>query len=227
MVTVPAGIKTGWWSFELPVYRPYPRPSTYFLFSFEKLPPVRERSDPEFGWLRSQPVKEHSLNESCYSDGTKPDLKKLSSIIAQLGIVVPKLFTTFIDSTDLHQRIRSCADCYLDVADYAVKTKGAIEGRLIHFLSDSQWCVHWYIHIDRMGKEFVVASPNAYGFEFEVSDEYAEIDLAKEDARFCASTFTEFIYRFWLENEIWFALTIDKRPLTVVEQAYVDHYLAK
>jgi hypothetical protein len=115
----------------------------------------------------------------------------------------------------------------LDVADYAVKTKGASEGHLIHFLSDSQWCVHWYIHIDCLGKEFVVATPDAYGFEFESPGENVAIDLAKEDTRFCASTFTEFIYRFWLENEIWFALARDKRPLTAIEQAYVDHYSAK
>jgi len=31
-------------------------------------------------------------------------------------------------------------------------------------------------------------------------------------------------YRLWIENEIWFALAYDKRPLTPLELEYVNHY---
>ena len=227
MSAIPSGIKTGWWSFELPQSRPHPEPSTYSLFSYEDLPPIHEKLDSGFQWLKSQPAKVRSLTEGRYSDGGKPDLNKLSTIVAPLGMDVPKPFTAFIQSTELHERIRSCTDCYLDVADHAVKTKGITDGYLIHFLSDSQWCGHWYIHIDYSGKEFVIAALNAYGFESGDSEAKDEIDLAKEDAWFCAPTFLEFIYRFWLENEIWYALAWDKRPLTTIEQAYVNHYLKR
>jgi hypothetical protein len=220
-------MKTGWWSFELPVYRPHPDPTTYSLFSYESLPPIRETLDPEYQWLRSQPVKERSLAGGGYSSGEKPDLGKLSAIAAQLDAVVPGSFTTFIASTELHERIRSCTDCYLDVADYAVRTKGTVEGYLIHFLSDSQWCVHWYLHVDHCGNDFVVASLDAYGFAAIATHESVEIDLAREAVWFCTPTFMEFIYRFWLENEIWFALAMSGRALTAVEQAYVDHYAAQ
>ena len=161
MSTIPSGIKTGWWSFELPQYRPHPEPSTYSLFSYEDLPPIHEKLDSGFQWLKSQPAKARSLTEGCYSDGSKPDLNKLSTIAAQPGIDVPKPFTAFIQSAELHERVRSCTDCYLDVADHAMKTKGITDGYLI----------------------------------------------------------------FWLENEIWYALVWDKRPLTTIEQAYVNHYL--
>jgi hypothetical protein len=225
MSTIPSGIKTGWWSFELPQYRPHPTPSTYSLFAYEDLPPIHEKLDGDFQWLKSLPTQVRSLAEGCYSDGSKPDLNKLSTIVTPLSVDVPKPFTTFIQSTELHARIRSCTDCYLDVADYAVKTKGAMGGHLVHFLSDSQWCGHWYIHLDNSGQECVIASFNAYGYEFESTDARDEIDLTREGVWYCAPTFSEFMYRFWLENEIWHALAWDKRPLTAIGQAYVDHYL--
>lgn len=220
-------MKTGWWSFELPYYRPHPKRSTYSLFSYEDLPPIVEKTDPNFEWLKSQSIQEDSLFEGCYSDGSQPDLSKLATIVSEARINPPASFVTFLNSTELHKRVRSCTDCYLDVANYAVKTKGDIQGYLIHFLSDSQWVGHWYIHIDTHGNHFVVTSLNAYGFAFE--DEKgnpptAEIDLQTEDIWYCAPSFTAFIYRFWLENEIWFALAKDKRTLTEEEQIYVDRY---
>jgi hypothetical protein len=224
-------IKTGWWSFELPEYRPHPQLSTYSLFSYEDLPPIQRLLDDEFCWLQALPAKEHSLAEGCYPDGSEPDLTKLSHIMAQIEVQLPQSFLTFIETPQLHERIRSCTDCFLEVADLAVKTKGANEGFLIHFLSDSQWCVHWYLYVDSSGNHFVAASPNAYGFTFGETDEdmdaldqIGEIELEQEEICFCAPSFNEFIYRFWLENEIWFALAWDKRPLTTTEQAYIDHY---
>lgn len=251
-------IKTGWWSFALPEYRPHPKPRTYSLFSYEDLPPLQKQLDDDFQWLKPLAVKKHSLAEGCYSDGSKPDLGKLSEIMAQVDLKLPQSFLTFIASPELHERIRSCTDCYLDVADRAVKTKGANNGFLIHFLADSQWCGHWYLYIDHSGNHFVVTSLNAYGFTFDDTDAdiyqahvgisipesqtgqqnqeflYAvsrntadcqeEVELEQEEIWFCAPSFSEFIHRFWLENEIWFALAWDKRRLTSIEQAYVNHY---
>lgn len=223
-------MKTGWWSFELPGYRPHPEVATYTLFSYEDLPPTLEKPDYYFEWLKPQSIKEHSLFEGCYPDGSKPDLSKLTSIASQVGIPLPEPFTTFIDSIELHKRIRSCTDCYLDLADYAVKTKGSNEGYLIHFLSDSQWVGHWYIHINAQGNHFIVTSLNAYGFALEDENgnpNIDEIDLQEEEIWFCAPSFIEFMYRFWLENEIWFALAEKERPLNKTEQVYVDKYVGK
>jgi len=220
---IPSGIKTGWWSFELPQYRPQTA-VTYSLFSYNNLPPLPEEPKGDFLWLLSQPDKERSLTEGGYNDGSKPDLNKLSEIASQAGIALPKSFTTFIQSAELQGKIRSCTDCYLDVGDFAVKTAGGTSGFLIHFLSDSQWCLHWSLYIDASGGEFVLASLEAYGFAFGEPEIKHTIDLAQEEIWYCAPTFSEFIYRFWLENEIWYALAWDKRPLTKTEQAYVDHY---
>jgi hypothetical protein len=221
-------IKTGWWAFELPRYRPHPKPGTYSLFSYEELPPIQATLDDDFNWLKFEPVKQHPMAESGYSDGSKPDLGKLAAIVSHLNIKPLEPFLTFMRSTDLHHRLRSCTDCYFDVADRAVRTR---TGFLIHFLSDSQWCVHWYVHVGRSGEQFVAASLNAYGFTFDDQDvdtdtphRQNEIDIEGEEIWFCSPTFKEFIYRFWLENEIWFALAWDKRPLNATEQAYVNWY---
>jgi hypothetical protein len=223
-------MKTGWWSFELPYYRPHLEGGTYSLFSYEDLPPIAEKADTDFQWLKSQSIQADSLFEGGYPDGSKPDLSQLSRIVSEARINLPEPFVTFMNSTELHKRIRSCTDCYLDFADYAVKTKGNLEGYLLHFLSDSQWVGHWYIHIDQRGNHFIATSLNAYGFAFQEEkgrSAASGIDIQAEDIWFCAPSFTEFIYRFWLENEIWFALAQDKRTLTEEEQTYVDRYSRK
>ena len=51
-----------------------------------------------------------------------------------------------------------------------------------------------------------------------------EIDLRRLEFFYCASSFSEFLYRFWIENEIWFAIEDDKRPLKTLELQYVNHY---
>ena len=35
----------------------------------------------------------------------------------------------------------------------------------------------------------------------------------------CADSFEEFVYRFWLENSIWYAL-VEERKLTDTQEAY-------
>jgi hypothetical protein len=45
------------------------------------------------------------------------------------------------------------------------------------------------------------------------------------DIRICARTFDEFIYRFWLEDEIaWKLGDRNQVPLTDIEHRYLDHY---
>jgi len=223
-------MKTGWVAFELPGYRKHPAPGTYSLFPYEELPPVQTKLDEDFRWLSSEPVRKGSLAEGTYSGGSKPDLEKLSEIVRRLDTPLPPPFMTFIKSSDLHRKVRSCTDCYLDVADRAVKTKGSEDGHLIHFLSDSQWCCHWYLHASRSGGHSVLVSFDAYGFDVDEGvDGYAscrkdEVELEHEEIWLCSPTFTEFVYRFWLENEIWFALYRGGGALTEEQEAYLGHY---
>ena len=54
-----------------------------------------------------------------------------------------------------------------------------------------------------------------------------KIDLISLDFAYCAPTFSDFLYRFWIENEIWFALEAEGGPrqLDALQQLYVNRYL--
>jgi hypothetical protein len=107
-----------------------------------------------------------------------------------------------------------------------------VPGYLVHFLSDSQSCAHWYIHISRSGSSAVLESEDYYGLTAEHSNwienpacRLEKIDLTVQDFFWCAPSFSEFLYRFWIENEIWFAgYEKTRRPLTELEMGYVRHY---
>jgi len=43
-------------------------------------------------------------------------------------------------------------------------------------------------------------------------------------AAYCAPSFEAFLYRFWLENTIWFSLNDRKPSLTDEQKRYVSHY---
>jgi hypothetical protein len=76
----------------------------------------------------------------------------------------------------------------------------------------------WYLHLHANGKHSVVA---AYP---EWEDGAAEsFDEAITPVGFvrCAEGFEEFLFRFWLENTLWFA-EHEGRPLTPMQRAYVE-----
>ena len=120
--------------------------------------------------------------------------------------------------------MRSCTACYLDLGNFPVKVTGG--GRLIHFLSDQQWVRHWLLYLGDDGAEAVVSTYDPYGFELGDDEELEAPDRFQPgaaDALLCADSFSEFLYRFWIENEIWFALS-ERQPLTDEQRHYAEHY---
>ena len=213
-------IRKGWWSFDLPDYRP--GESTYTLFPYDELPPIDSSIDDDFAWLSGQSTKEHSLSENAYPTGEKPDLSKITDLEKNLKLNLPSEFVLFMKETDLHAKIRSCTDCYLELPDFVVMTYGAEDGFLVHFLSDSQYVLHWFLYLNLTGEHCVLVSENPYGIQgFDLPQ---SISIEAEPIWFCASSFKEFIYRFWLENEIWFTLVDKNRSLTTTENLYLTHY---
>ena len=224
-------MKKGWFAFDLPGYREYPVATTYGMFPYDELPLVTGLPD-DFSWLAQAHAHEGSLADRFPLNDFKCDLEKdFASVTCRLETSLPPAFTSFMHSLEFQSKVRSCTDCYLSMADRAIRTRGATEGYLIHFLSDSQFCSHWYLHVNSLGDHFVAVSPAPYCYNDSdpQSPTYPtcnkeELDLDEEPIWFCSATFTEFVYRFWLENEIWYALQLERRPLTDEEQAYVSHY---
>jgi hypothetical protein len=105
-----------------------------------------------------------------------------------------------------------------------------MQGHLVHFLSDSQFCAHWYLHVLSTGHAAVLVSEDPYCFLVENADwienpacRSEQVDIAALDFRLCATSFSEFLFRFWIENEIWYAIHVDehRRPLTSLEIDYL------
>ena len=76
----------------------------------------------------------------------------------------------------------------------------------------------------------MLEADDLYCYEIENSDwienpacRLERVNIEQLDFRFCSPSFSEFLFRFWIENEIWYALEWDttRRPLTDLERAYL------
>jgi hypothetical protein len=105
---------------------------------------------------------------------------------------------------------------------------GTKENYIIRFLNDSQGCILWYLYLTPQGNHYVLASPLWLDMLHE--PDYFDPSLTEEQIlksiSICALSFEEFLYRFWLENVLWYKLVWFKgqKPLTEEEQRYVEHY---
>jgi hypothetical protein len=194
-------------------------PPTYARFPLDWLPPIERELDDELRWL----LREPPVDESLEGTATRADL---DALLAGEAVVLPPSFAAFIDSEEARKRLRSATDCYLRLPDSIARFG---EGRLINFLADSQACAFWLLYAGPDG-EAVVVSDSPPGFEF--SDEDAEKHQRDSgslaaDASVCADSFSEFLYRLWIENEIFFRLAgpeAGRAPLTDEQRRYGEHF---
>jgi len=221
-----AELKTGWWSFSLPGYREHPKITSYSLFPFDDLPPLEAHVDVNWRWLQAQPVHEQwSLAENGYPDGSKANLSQLGALLDKTPFALPPEFTTFMESPSLHNRIRSCTACLLELSDIPVFTSAPPDGVIIQFLVDQQSVLRWHLFADAQGRQAVLVSGEIYGLIYDpIELPRNQIDLFQEEFWLCAPSFSDFIVRFWLENEIWFTLFEGKQPATGQQRAYLNHY---
>ncbi len=229
------GIAHGWVSSALPGYREHPRRHlTYSDFDFDALPPIERALDDEFEWLLAEPIvpKSESLDH-VFIDGDPARFATGSGLDALLEgtrIELPAAFSNFVRSPEPRTRVRSSSGCYRDLADFAVSIGDS--GWLIHFLSDQQWCGHWHLYGDIEGSEAVVWTGLPYGFEEHDGgpDWGPDFDPGvfapgASESLVCASSFSEFLYRYWIEGEIVFAHSAPRRELTDEQRRYAEHYL--
>lgn len=220
-----------WIHIQLPGYRQLlPEHNTYESSRLAGLPPIPIRLDDECEWLRSRGLVHTHGGLNVYVRDVRPS--RVEELAQLARIKLPTSFRLFMTDPDLQSRVRSCTDCYLDPGERIVETIGTIPGHLIHFLSDSQSIAHWYLHVLPRGDVAVLESSDFYGLKPENSDwisnpscRLERIDVQGLRFVYCAPTFSEFLYRLWIENEIWFALTEkDRRPFNDLELDYLRPY---
>lgn len=199
----------GWWSFDLGDYRPCD--STYELYPYEALPPLDEalfRGD--FGWLA--PAKARR----------KAGAPKVLAAAAQLGLTLPPAFVRFMSEPALQAAVPSCTACEWDPSVAPVPCSVVPGAYLIRFLRDQQDCLFWYLHLLPDGDVHVLCSPIPF--------DHPELSLTSEvilaNTWYCAPHFEHFVYRFWIENELWDKLGGSSPILSSAEAAYVGHYAA-
>jgi hypothetical protein len=218
-----------WVSVDLPGYRDVSPNATYGRWPWAELPPVARELSPDLDWLLREPV----AGDWNIASATPDDYQRMRESLSQLGpeFIVPAAFKAFVASPAAPSRIRSGTGCYLEFGQRITPTPDG--GVLVHFLSDQQWVVHWWLYLGRDGSDAVVAAYPPYGFDEEPEgagqpwDEYGvqSLELFSPSATYaalCSPSFLEFIYRYWIENEISFKLR--NGTVTSEQQAYLDFY---
>lgn len=222
----PTPFKTGWISFRLPDVRPCHTTYCVWTDDLPPLPPVDYNGG--LGWLLPLPL---DLDRRMQPFRPAPDdrarsranLQRLSAAAPQAGFELPAAFVRLMGSEQLQDRIPSCTACYFELFERLLPCPGREEDAVVPFLIDQQAVVVWYLVLRRHATPYVVAS-FADLVDLLAGEDPTEAQVAfVDDAVVCAWSFEEFLYRFWLENVIWFAL-VDGRPLTDGQRRYVDFY---
>jgi hypothetical protein len=206
----------GWYGQGLGEFRP--GRSTYECYPPEELPSIRVPLTGTFDWLQAAP--EHSRSVAPNPEWTATALNRL---LAATPAGLPREFVAFFRSPSLWRRIRSCTDCYLRLDSAAVGIRDG-SGALIRFLSDAQDCKHWHLWLSPSGTRHSVVA--TYRF---TGSEHAHLKDGlphPRDITTCAGSFEEFVYRFWLENELWFALR-DKGRMPEGGEEYLAFYRSR
>lgn len=175
---------------------------TYGRYDFTRLPSVPVEIHGNLTWLAAAAAYDPNIGDG-KADENAEAITALRELSRRLGIQLPPLFTTFMETPSLQARVRSNTDSYLDLSPTPVPSPVG-EGHLVRFLADSQGCIFWYLYLPPGGADHaVVASPDYYGPEDEEWPDEEPSDPS--ELVFCAGSFEEFLWRFWIENGIWFA----------------------
>lgn len=213
----------GWWGIALDnvgLQEQRPDVGTYGRYTYAGLPTLPVAFDGEFGWLAGSPAHKHHIGSDHPAADVPENLCRLVETCRTVHGSLPQSFLRFMRDADLHARIRSNTGCFLDVAEGPVRSPIG-DGMLVRFLSDSQGCIMWYLYIPTGTHDHaVVASPEFY----DPSGERLHDEEPDHGALvFCAESFEAFLYRFWIENEIWYS-EYEGTPMSAEGGRYVDLY---
>lgn len=194
---------------------------TYCFVSYEALPPLDMRLfEGKFQWLFDS---EDTLQKASITpddpDKLLANLNHLTILAGEHGLELPDPFRIFLASPDLQRRVPSCTSCYLDLSDRIMKSPDEDGGFLIRFLNDSQTVLVWYLHLNRRGEHCILVASRE--FLEEADGPTLDDIIVPREFFYCAPTFEAFMFRFWIENRIWFGLA-DNHPLTKEQVEYMN-----
>ena len=225
----PTPFEMGWWGTGLGRYRACD--STYCFYAYDSLPPLPPL-DGSLSWLGALP-DELDQRMAIYRNPPEErgSLARLREDADRLGLVLPADFLRLMSSPELQDRVPSCTACYFELGERIAPCPGSPQGYILRFLTDQQAVLAWYLYLAPDGGYCVLASDYGLDEADEADGEDGEdgspdAQAMEAQTRVCARSFEEFIYRFWLENTLWFKLSDRRQPQTLTpdERRYIAHY---
>jgi hypothetical protein len=140
--------------------------------------------------------------------------------VRRLGVVISRLtddLVAFMSDPDLRTHLRSATDCHFDLAHHVVPVSG---GTLLHIVSDSQWVRHWLLYVGDDDETAVVTTMYPAGFELD-NQEQAFWESEPWSYTVCAASFAEFLWRWWMDNEIFFRVIVDHEQVDAAQASYL------
>lgn len=198
---------------------------TYSSVAYHRLPRPPEL-DVQLGWLTELPDREYSCTLNC-EESNIGDLGSLAVELSEFGLSFPEEFMLFMSQPELQARVPSCTACYLETSDAVTPLPGFPGSFVVRFMNDQQCCVMWYLLFQPGAPTRVLAS--GYFIERDIfdameyladDDEPLSFENILSDASICGESFGEFMYRFCIENCIWFA-THENHQLSERENEYI------
>lgn len=195
--------------------------ATYVGYANDQVPPTPV-DVADLAWLERASRHPMDFMASAFEDAVRDISAQGVTDLAGNHTTLPEDLARFLQDGGLRDRLRSATNSYFDLGDAAVAVDG---GRLVHLISDSQWVFHWLLYLGEDGSSAIVGTSFPAGFDLD-ADDYEEATWLHEDRRYVlvADSFAEFIWRWWMDNEVFYRAVVGKASLTTEQKAYVAQY---
>lgn len=195
-----------------------PARGTYQVYRYGSLPPVVEHLASSWAWIERGPAP------TLVNGSLSRHLAVVEGMVANAGYALPADFALLFDRF-VGQRtvVRSCTGARF-VLHPAVWTPAEVFGGLVvPFLHDEETSTGWGLWVHPSGSEAVLA----FRLTPSIGDEAPPPRISRThqavDLSWVSPSLTSFVYRFELENQIWFAQH-GRGTRTLEHQAYMAHY---
>ena len=194
--------------------------------TYDRLPPLPVHMfTGDFGWLTARAA---GADAYYMEPGPVPKhaLYLVDRRLARSGLAFPASFVTFMSSAELQRRVPSGTCNGWEMSGLAPSPVEE-HGFLLRFMHDQQGCWFYYLYLAGDGSCPVLGSAELFTPEEEEDREealaFSPTDFM-ESATWMAPDFEQFIYRYWVENVVWYHVVDQKRPvsdLPLLAQEYV------
>lgn len=225
----PTPFPSAWKNFALGTVRA--GQGTYGTWEYDSEPPLPiEELCGEFQYLGEN--KPHPNWAESYREQSHVMHQLMLADAASKAVKLPEVFLRFMGNPELHHTFHSVTDCGFvhPDKDTRIRPDPSGEGVHVHFYCDSQSCLLWDLYLNKSGAHCVIA--RHFDFFEPEPPEPGEEAYKGPRAWFVAPSFEAFLYRIWIENQIWYIEHADflrgrgelPPPVTPGIQVYIDHY---